>query len=181
MHALDWIGSIAEWLLALVPRLMLIRKTHGGVRFTRGHAVVLRPGCHWMWPVWSQIQTICVVRQTLNLPYQSLVSADGHGVVVAVTVVYEIDDVLKALTETDNVLDTVGDIAQWSIKRVVSVCSVEELRRGTLANGRKIDNILRSKLTSDLTCYGVVVRQGFICEFSVPRMIRLMGAEPPAN
>lgn len=182
MHALDWLGDIAQWLLALVPRLVLVRKTHGAIRFTRGHSIVLKPGVHWYWPVWSEIQQICIVRQTLNLPYQSLVSSDGQGVVVAVTVVYEIADTLLALTATDNIVDTIGDISQWAIKRVVSVCSAEELRKGIAANGRKIDGILRAKLASDLKEYGVSVRQAFICEFSVPRMYRVMGdLAHPAN
>lgn len=177
MHALDWLGDLAQWLLALVPRLQHIRQTHGAVRFTRHHAVVLKPGLHLYWPVWSSIQTLCVVRQTLNLPYQCLMASDGVGVVVAVTVVYEIDDVGAALTTTDNITDTIGDIAQWAIKRVISAYSSTELRTGVTATGRKIDGIIRAKLAADLKTYGVLVRQAFICEFSTPRFFRVMGAD----
>jgi regulator of protease activity HflC (stomatin/prohibitin superfamily) len=174
MRALDWLGDIASWLLTLVPRLHNIRRTHGAVKFTRGRATVLKPGVVFYWPLLSEIQQICVVRQTLNLPYQCLISSDSVGVTVAVTVVYEISDTLLALTSTDNIVDTIHDLSQFAIKRAVSACSSEELRKGVTSKGRSIDKILRLKLSKDLSEYGVAVKQAFISEYSTPRMIRLM-------
>lgn len=181
MAALDWLGEVAQWLLSLVPRLRLIRKTHGAVRFTRGQAVVLKPGLALYWPVWSEIVSTPVVRQTINLPYQSLLTSDGTPVVVAVTVVYEVSDPLLALTQTDNILDTIGDLSHWSVKRVVSACSCDELQRGVSASGRKIDGLLRAKLARDLASYGVSIRQAFVSEFTRPVMVRLMGDGMSAN
>lgn len=174
MHALDWLGDIAQWLLTLIPRIHNIRKTHGAVKFTRGRATVLRPGTILYWPLLSEIQQICVVRQTINLPYQCLISSDGRGVTVAVTVVYEISDTLLALTSTDNVVDTIHDLSQLAIKGAVSACSSEELRKGRTEKGRSIDRILRAKLSRDLSGYGVLIKQAFIAEYATPRMIRLM-------
>ena len=174
MHALDWLGWLAESILQLIPRLRLIRSTHAGVRFTRGEAFPLRAGLHIYWPIWSEIQVICVVRQTVNLRYQSLFARDGVGVLVSVTVVYEIDDALLAITRTDNVTDTIGDLSQKAVKLVVSICSVEELKTGLRKQKRSVDAVLLSKLTLDVREYGVRVVEAFIADISLPRMLHII-------
>lgn len=184
MHALDWLGDIAQWILTLVPRLVLVRKTHAGVKFTRGRAIVLKPGLHLVWPVWSEVEKVCVVRQTVNLPYQCLVASDGTGVVVAVTVVYTISDAMAALTGTDNLVDTVLDISHLAVKRVVQTCLTGELRDGSIKrNGRSynLDKLLRKRLSLDLSTYGVSVKQAFISEIAFPLMVRMIGADYAPN
>jgi len=41
MQAFDWIGQIVEWLGRFVPRLLIVRSTHGGVKFRHGAPMVL--------------------------------------------------------------------------------------------------------------------------------------------
>lgn len=174
MHAFDWINTLADWLLSLVPRLRLIRSTHAGVLFTRGVARELQSGLHVYWPVWSEIQVICVVRQTVDLRYQSLISSDGVGVVVSVTVVYEIASPLRALTKTDDIIDTIGDMAQRAVKAVVSQCSIEELKTGKRPNKQAVDSVLAAKIRLDVEEYGVRVVGAFLADIAVPQMIHLI-------
>jgi regulator of protease activity HflC (stomatin/prohibitin superfamily) len=174
LHALDWIGWVAESILQLIPRLRLIKSTHAGVRFTRGKAFPLNSGLHVYWPIWSEIKEICVVRQTLDLRYQSLISSDGTGVVVSVTVVYEIDDALKAVTATDNITDTIGDLSQRAVKLVVSSCTTQELKSGLRRQKRSVDRVLLQKITLDVREYGVRVVGAFIADISIPRMIHII-------
>lgn len=174
MHALDWLGWVAESILQLIPRLRLIRSTHAGVRFTRGEAFPLKAGLHVYWPIWSEIRELCVVRQTVDLRYQSLISSDGVGVVVSVTVVYEIDDALKALTLTDDIVDTIGDLAQRAVKTVVSSCTTEELKSGVRQKKRSVDRVLMAKIALDVREYGVRVVGAFIADISIPRMIHII-------
>lgn len=176
----DWLNDIVRAVLTLIPRPVLIKKTDGGVIFTRGHVKAVGAGLWWYWPVWSSVSTIPVVRQTLNLTYQSLIASDGEAVVLAVTVVYEVSDVELALTSTDNIIDTIQDLSHWAVKRVVSRCSSSELQAGVTGNGKKIDSILRARIQTDLTSYGIRVRNAFVAEFSRPYMIRLMGDYNPS-
>jgi regulator of protease activity HflC (stomatin/prohibitin superfamily) len=174
MHAFDWVNTIADWLLSLVPRLRLIRSTHAGVLFCRGSVRELGAGLHLYWPIWSEIQVICVVRQTVNLRYQSLFSQDDVGVLVSVTVVYEIDNALKALTLTDDLTDTIGDLSQKAVKLVVSLCSIAELRSGLRKNRRSVDAVLLAKLAVDVREYGVRVVEAFIADIAIPRMLHII-------
>lgn len=172
---LDWLNDIVRGLLAFVPRPILVRKTHGAVLFRRSQAKRLTPGLWWYWPIWSQVVTVCVVRQTINLPFQALVSLDGEQLVLAVTVVYEIPDVEAALTGTDDITDTIQDVSHRAVKQVVSACSSSALLAGKTDKGRSVDSLLRKRLNADLAGYGVRVRQAFVSEISKPYIVRLMG------
>ena len=172
---LDWLNDIMRALLTLVPRPVLIRSTHAGVMFTRSKARQLTPGLWWYWPIWSEVVQSPTVRQTLNLTYQSLVASDGESVVIAVTVVYRIDDIHAALCETDNILDTIQDVAHGSVKRLVCRHSSSELQAGRTETGKSIDGMLRRRIQTDLSPFGVRVDRAFIVEFSRPYFVRLMG------
>jgi regulator of protease activity HflC (stomatin/prohibitin superfamily) len=163
-----------ESLLQIVPRIKHIHSTHGGVVFTGGSSRALRSGVHFYWPIWSSIREICVVRQTLDLRYQSLISKDGTGVVVSVTVVYEISDVLKSITMTDNITDTIGDLSQRAVKQVVSQCTIEELKSGHRPNRRSVDTMLTEKVSLDVREYGVNVVGSFIADIAEQQMIHII-------
>lgn len=167
---LTWLSDLLQTCSLILPRLHLVRSTHRGVLFTLGHHKPVGPGARIFWPVISELVTIPVVRQTLNLPWQSLETSCGQAVCVAVTVVYQISDVEAALTETDNITDTVQDIAHKAVKRVVSESTVDDLK-----DSRSIDTRLRKRLRVDLRPFGVDVTQAFVSEFSRPCMVRLMG------
>jgi len=175
MTAFDWLGDMVRWLGRFVPRVMLIRQTHRGVCFTLHKARKIGPGLVWYWPLISELVLVCIVRQTINLHYQCLITRDGKEIVIAVTVVLSIHDPLAAVTTTDDVLDTVSDMAQWGVKRVVSNCTAEELRSGKTDNNRSVDKLLRSKLGTDVAMYGVTIEQAFLNEMSFPTTVRLMG------
>lgn len=174
MHALDWLGDLIVVVGNLIPRLFLVKQTHAAVIFTRSRAKALRPGMHIYWPVCSEVKQICVVRQTINLPYQTLTTKDKYGIVVAVTVVYTINEPLSALTTTDDILDTIQDISHWAVKRVITECNMSELIDGQI-NSKKLDTIIRHRMQNDLRSYGVCVKQAFISEICLPYLVRLMG------
>ena len=181
MHALDWFGDIGAWLLSLVPRLYHVRSTHAAVRFTLGKASVIRPGIHFYWPICSMIREICTVRQTLNLPWQNIVSSDGVQIVIAVTIVYEVFDPFLALTTTDDVLDTISDLSANAIIDVAGRCPAECVRRRHNTDGKNLSIILRHKIGSDLKSYGVRVRRAFVSDVAEPFMVRLISNQATFN
>ncbi len=179
MHALDWLGDLIHAISLVIPRLVQVRKTHGGVLFRRGKVIPIGPGMRWYWPIWSEIQQVSTVRQTLNLSYQCLISKDLEQLVVAAIVVYRIDNTLAALTETDNVQDTIHDVAMNALRRVVGSCTFAEIHTNKRETGsdkkQSIDAMLRHRLQVDLASYGVAVDRAFLSDIARPLIVRLMG------
>ena len=63
--AFGWIGEIFQTLLRLLPWLVIVPATHGGVAFVHGNRVKeWKPGLHWYWPVVTSYKLMAVVRQT---------------------------------------------------------------------------------------------------------------------
>lgn len=175
MHALDWLGDLIHAISLIIPRLILIRSTHAGVVFCRDTVKAIGPGLHLYWPVWSEVQTICMVRQSMNLSsYQCLISKDLQAVSVAAVIVYRVTDPVAALTTTDLLTDTLHDVSLNAIRLIVSSCDFSEIHSNVTAKGKRIDGILRTRLQANLGTYGVHVERAFLSDVARPLMIRLL-------
>ena len=180
MHALDWIGQLMEVAISLIPRLVVVRQTHAGVVFRLGVARAIGPGWHVYWPLTSECVLVCTVRQSLNLSYQCLLTKDNHALVVAAIVVFRIESAFLAVTETDNIQDTIHDVSMSAIRRVINGCDFSEVHTNTNSSGGSIDAMLRRRLQADLSSYGVAIDRAFLSDISQPIIVRLLSDTPPS-
>jgi regulator of protease activity HflC (stomatin/prohibitin superfamily) len=176
MDAFAWLGEVFQALLSFVPRRVIVRSTHGGVkwRMLRGPKE-LKPGVRWYWPLISEIEIIPVARQTLNLQPQALVTKEGKEVVVGGVVVYSISDVVMAIGERNFDVDTtVNDISQCAIVEVITTVEFKEL----LNNLKKIENELTKTCKRQLKHFGVLIHRVALTDFSPCRSLNIMGIYP---
>jgi hypothetical protein len=90
-NAFSWLNDLMVWLGRWVPRIILIRASHKGVRFGIGGAVVLlEPGVHWYWPIAQEVQLVSVALRTLETSAQVI-----DGQITSIVVTYRIVDVVK--------------------------------------------------------------------------------------
>lgn len=176
--ALGWLGAIFEYIGAFVPRPFIVTTVEGGVRWRWGKKVVeLKPGFHAYWPLVTRIKVIPVVRQGMIFAPAALITADGKMVSVGVTVVYEIADVVKALTTTDDINGTVMEVGQTAIPPVILGRTLEELMNLTQCSADE-----ESELNQELTEYTKRVLEDFgvkviycrVGEFSRTITVRLL-------
>lgn len=174
--AFAWLGQLVEWLGSLIPRIMVVRATHGGVKFCRGHKIkVMNPGIHCYWPIITEIEVIPVARQTHNLPNQTLVTKDGKQVTLSGIVIYEIKDVVRALTKNWDYNDTVSDVSMAAIAKVVVEADYQDL----ISNVDRFCIGLTKETRKRLKSFGIQVHKVFITDFSNCRVIRLVGDSNP--
>ncbi len=168
---LDILNQILSTLLSFVPRLVIIRPTHRGIKFQRGKRVVeLKPGLHWFWPLVSQVETLVTARQTVTLRPQSLETLDGHTLTVSGFVVFFVSDVTLAAGERNwDVDSTVDDVARSTIASVVKGHELSYLRSSDLRH------ILTRECRKKLRPYGVGVKVCGLTDFCVCRTYRLIG------
>src|SRR5216684_1090213 len=99
--ALAWIGKLAEWIGAFVPRWIILDTTYGGVKYVGGkRPVALGPGIHWYWPARTTTDLYPTARQTDDLRSQTVVTADDRAIVVGAQITYEVSDIMKLLPTT---------------------------------------------------------------------------------
>lgn len=182
--ALGWLGDIFRALLKLIPQIILVRATHAGVKFRWGsHVIELRPdnglfktGIHLYWPAVTEYEVVPVKRQTTNLQPQYLTTKDRKTIGVSGILVYEINDVIKLLTECYDYEDTIRDLALAAVKEVIIQYDFGYLQD----NGKKIDQELSRTLREQLRRFGVKTIRVTLSDFSQCRVIALWGAEQAA-
>lgn len=170
--AFGWLGNVMEWLGSWFPRLEIVPVTHGGVAFVRGkHVKEIKPGLMLWWPFWTEIMTYPVVRQSVDLPSQTLTTNDGVPVTVGCVVVYTVDDVVTALTKQWDLSDTVQDLC------AAAVCEFVTSKEFAWINGNR--TIAKRHLTKEvvtvLSEYGVAVQGAWLTDFAKTKVISLLG------
>lgn len=170
--AFAWIGQVMEWFGRWIPKILIVRATHAGVKFIRGWKVKeLKPGMHIYWPITTEIAILPTARQTHSLFSQVMITKDGKQVVVGGVVIYTIVNVISAVSENWDVSDTINDITQTAIVSVLTAWNLEDVIS-------KITGDLEKELTTAtrerLKQYGVKVHKCAITDFSTCRVIKLM-------
>ncbi len=172
--ALGWIGELVTWLVSWFPCMAICRKTHGGVKFVRGKKVVkIKPGLYWYWPITTEVETVVVVRQTLNLPVQRLTTKDDKVISIGVVILYYVDDVIKALVDSADYDDMAVDVAGQSVADIVAETDYENLR----SKQRDMENRMARRCRTDLRPFGLYVEKCRITDFARTRMLSVDG--PP--
>lgn len=171
--ALAWVGQLAEWIGSFIPRWKIVPVTFGGVKYVRGHKVVPMPaGINWYWPITTIVDTYPVVRQTDNLPSQTLMTRDASVITVSGLVIYEVPDVVKLLTSTHEPQHAITDITLAAIHSVCCEMDLKDLhieqQRGTL------DTKLKNAAKKQLEDYGVRVLKVQLTDFAPARVLRLV-------
>ena len=169
-----WLNDIIVAILEFVPRRIIVRSTHRGVKWRpRRGPVELKPGWHIWWPLLSEIEVTPVARQTLNTHTQALMTKEGKQVVAGGVVVYSIQDIVKAIGKQNwDVESTVNDITQAAIVEVVTAWNIDDLLKEI---SEKVEEELTTTCRKALRQYGVYVHRTALTDFSACRALNLLG------
>lgn len=168
--ALGWIGEIFQTLLKLVPWLVIVPATHGGVAFVHGkHIKKWGPGLHWYWPVATQYKLIAIVRQTQMIQSKVVMTKDEKTVLVGALVTYHIDDVVAALAHVADLASDVMERSQGAIYEAIGKHTLVEIQsdRGAFRD------LMTERVGSALNGYGVKIIQVQLTEFAPARVLAL--------
>lgn len=169
--ALGWLQSIFDTLLKLFPRLLIVRATHGGVKFVRGSKVVeLKPGLHLYWPIVTEIETYCTVRQVIDLPTYTLTSKDGQSLIVSGVVVYEIIDIVTAMVSNYDIWTSIDNLSSISLRNVITNHTYDEIMQNNVYIDKQFTTLARQRLKE----FGIKVIFARITDLSKCKVINLV-------
>ena len=170
--AFGWIGEIFQTLLRLLPWLVIVPATHGGVAFVRGFRVKeWKPGLHWYWPVVTNYKLIATVRQTQLIQSKVVMTKDLRTVTVGALVTYVVDDIVAALAHIADLPSDIMERSQGAILAEVAERTLEEIQHDRLA----FNAGLTERVGKVLNGYGVQVQQAQLTEFAPCRAIAING------
>lgn len=183
MDVFSIIGEILRSLLKVVPKLVIVRTTHEGIKFKYGSTVTKinsknglglfsKTGIHVYWPLVTEVEIIPIMRQTADLHSQYLSTKDNVTIGLSGVLVYQISDVEKTLTACYNYEETIPEISLAAIKKVVITYDFKYLQE----NGDLVDKHLTKEMRGFLKPYGVRVVSVCLSDFSRCRVLALWGA-----
>lgn len=165
---------IKTWVFDLIPRPLIIRSTHKAIKFVGGKRIVaLNPGFYFYWPFVTEIELCPVVRQTAKLPTQCFQDKDGNPVVVRPILVYEIVDIVKAITTVYEIDEAVEDISLATIKSFIMGKSIKGLSDQYVQIDRELTLSCRKKLTA----FGINIKNVFLSDCTPAKVIKHYGIE----
>lgn len=172
--AFSWFGQIFEAILLLVPRILIVQATHGGVKWRHGkHALPMLPGLHVYWPLVTDIEVIVTARQTLSLPTQVLTTQDNKKVVVGAVIVYRIRDIVQAIGKINWDVDTtVNDITQAAIVGVIARHAYNQLLM--MVADDTLNTAMTDATRKELRQFGVSVSRCKLTDFADCRVFKLI-------
>ena len=171
-EAFAFIHEFVTWIASFIPHIGICATTHGGVRFRRGKKVrVIKPGLYVWMPICTEIKIICTVAKPIDLPSQALTSQDMKSIAVSITLTAEIEDVFKACTETEDVNNTIMDIAACAATPVIYKREFEN----TLKEYTKVLREILEEARKLLKPYGVKVLKAGITDITQSKVYRHIG------
>jgi regulator of protease activity HflC (stomatin/prohibitin superfamily) len=171
-RAFGWIGEIFQTLLKLIPWLVIVPATHGGVAFVRGFKVKeWKPGLHWYWPVVTSYKLMTTVRQTQRIQSKVVMTKDLRTVTVGALVTYFVDDVVSAIAKIADLPSDVMERSQGAILAVVGENTLEGIQADRLLFNKN----LTERVAGVLNGYGVQVLQAQLTEFAPCRAFAING------
>lgn len=172
--AFGWLGHIIEWFGNFIPRVKIVRATHGGIKFRHGKkAIEIKPGICIYWPIVTEVDIFPVARQTHNLPSQVLTTRDGRKVVFDGILVYHVHDLVAAYGAKNwDVSDTINDITMCAVTSVIKSHDFSYLLEHlTDEITKKLTQEARKKLKR----YGIRVHLVGVTSFATAIVIKNIG------
>lgn len=171
-QALAWIGQIAQWVGAFIPRWVILDTTEAAIKYRHGQPILCPGGrIHWYWPAVSAFYQYPTARQAEQLETQTMVSTDDKTFIVGGILVFSIEDLMALFPTTFSPSQTIRDIAMTAIHDVCCNMSWEELkaeqRKGTL------DTKLKNAAQKQLSDYGVKVIKLMLTSLAPCRVLKL--------
>lgn len=161
MTFIDWLLTIWKEIIPVV----VVEAWQQGIRFRRGvpQAKPLGAGIWWFVPFFDRIEVIPARQRFIDLPVQSVTTADGIDVALSANIGYEITDAVKAYTEVHDYEESLSRLAAGHLHRRVHGWTYVELMAGL----GKLEASLEGTLTTRSKKWGIL-----ICDVGITDLVR---------
>ncbi|QUM88850.1 SPFH domain-containing protein [Moritella sp. 36] len=174
------------WLIPKIFGLRVVRRTHGGVKFTNvicwryflkrsewsllppfvphedASVLEIKPGVCIYNKLLTDIELYPTARQTSNLQYQALVTKDNRSIAVSTIIAFEVTDIVKAYGETWDMEDLIKDISLAKVRQLLTSMLYDDI----IKNQAQIDDDLTVELKMELCSYGVEVIKAYFTDLA---------------
>ena len=125
----------------MFPIRLTIFEYERGLKYVKGRfKQTLGPGQYWLWAFGSTtIRKVDMRPQYLSIPGQAVLTADGVGLKVSLTAVYEISDPATAINQVADYYQGLYLTVQNGLRELISTVTIDDLLGNTELNQRLLE------------------------------------------
>jgi hypothetical protein len=174
------------WLTPKVFGMRVVRRTHGGVKFTtkvlfheifnykkwslsapyipheQATVITIHSGICIYCKFFTDIEIYPTARQTTSLQYQALMTKNGRTIAVSTIIAYEVVDLLKAFGETWDIEDIIKDISLAKVRLLLTSMTFEDISKEQISLDEKLSLAIRLELEN----YGINVIKAYFTDLA---------------
>ena len=168
----ETIADIIRSIGKIIPRLVLVKKTEKGIKFTMtGKTKKVSPGLILYWPIITHLEVVAIVRQTLNLPCLTLMTKNEEPVVASGVIVYNIIDVEKYLVENFDAEVSISEVGSAALRDVIITRTLQEVQQN---NRNSIENALLKEAKLAFETFGIQVEYVRLTDYSKAKILNIV-------
>jgi regulator of protease activity HflC (stomatin/prohibitin superfamily) len=131
---------------ALIVRASLTRITiydyERGVKYVKGKlSGVLDPGRHWLLKGNSTVHKVDIRPMVLAIPGQEVLSSDGVGLKVSLTITYEVADPAKAINTIQSYVASMYSTLQVSLREIIGASKIDDVLERRNELGKQVSEL----------------------------------------
>ena len=125
----------------MLPIRLTIFEYERGLKYVKGRfKQIVGPGQYWLWAFGSTtIRKVDMRPQYLSIPGQAVLTADGVGIKISLTAVYEISDPATVINQVADYYQGVYLTVQNGLRELISTVTMDDLLGNTELNQRLLE------------------------------------------
>ena len=146
-----------------------------GLKYVKGRfRQVLPPGQYWVWLFGSTlIRKVDIRPQYISVPGQELLTADGVGLKISLTAVYEINDPARAINQVASYQQALYLTVQTALRDTVGAIAIDDL----MANRAQLNARLLEAATNPVETIGLRLINVSIKDLMLPGELKKLYAQ----
>jgi regulator of protease activity HflC (stomatin/prohibitin superfamily) len=146
-----------------------------GLKYAKGRfKQVLPPGQYWIWLLGNTtIRKVDIRPQYISIPGQAVLTADGVGLKVSLTAVYEISDPATAINQVSSYYQALYLIVQTALRETVEAIAIDAL----MASRAQLSQQLLEKAAAPVAAIGLRLISVSIKDLMLPGELKKLYAQ----
>ena len=144
----------------MFPIRLTIFEYERGLKYVKGRfKQILGPGQYWLWAFGSTtIRKVDMRPQYLSVPGQAVLTADGVGIKITLTAVYEISDPATAINQVADYYQGLYLTVQNGLRELISTVTMDDLLGNAELNQRLLETTAQQTSTLGIQLISLSIR-----------------------
>jgi regulator of protease activity HflC (stomatin/prohibitin superfamily) len=174
------VGVVVLAAIVALASIRIVTEYERAVLFRMGriHDTVKGPGAILRWPGIDRMVKLSLRVEVVDIPQQSVITADNVTVAVDAVVYFQVTDPVRAVVGVDNYRFASQRVAMTALRSIIGRHELDDI----LAHREDVNSELRASIATSTHNWGVEVRQVEIRDIVLsPELLRAMARQAEAE